>query len=105
MLTITLICPPQRRQTSMSIAKTRLRRSAQVIARCRSLADGSLDSTALPTTRVLGTTRARSTRMPGLPAILATTVDAQNSRLVTGILHKIPALWVSTYWIAGLAGP
>ena len=39
-----------------------LGRCAQVIARCRSVADGSLDSTALPAavTRVMETTRARS---------------------------------------------
>jgi hypothetical protein len=49
-LAMTLSFPPQRRQTSMSIqaseatpkvANTRLSRCAQVIARCRSLADGS----------------------------------------------------------------
>jgi hypothetical protein len=32
---------PQRRQTSRSMAKTRLRRCAQVRARCRSVADAS----------------------------------------------------------------
>jgi hypothetical protein len=32
---------PHRRQTSMSMAKTRLRRCAQVNARCRSATDGS----------------------------------------------------------------
>ena len=47
-LAITRSFPPQRRQTSMSIANTRLRRCAQVRDRCRSVADGSLDSTALP---------------------------------------------------------
>jgi hypothetical protein len=45
---MTLSFPPQRRQTSMSMAKTRLRRWAQVSARCRSVANGSLDFTALP---------------------------------------------------------
>jgi hypothetical protein len=43
-------------------AKTRFRRCPQVSDRCRSTADGSLDSTALPAAaeRVLGTTRALS---------------------------------------------
>jgi len=77
MLAITRSFPPQRRQVSMStrwidakhqekapwrLANTRLRRCAQVSARCRSVADGSLGSTALPAaaTRVFETTRARS---------------------------------------------
>src|SRR5690606_4724385 len=41
MLAITRSFPPQLRQISMSMANTRLRRCAHVIARCRSLADGS----------------------------------------------------------------
>jgi hypothetical protein len=40
MLAITRSFPPQRRQASMSMANTRFRRCAQVIAHCRSLADG-----------------------------------------------------------------
>ena len=62
MLAITLSCPPQRRQTSMSMANTRFRRCAQVIARCRSLADGAPHSLVwlAPAARVPGTTRARS---------------------------------------------
>jgi hypothetical protein len=62
MLAIARSFPPQRRQVSMSMANTRLRRGAQVRDRCRSAADGSADSTAwlAAATRVLGTTRARS---------------------------------------------
>jgi hypothetical protein len=41
MLAITRSFPPQLRQTSMSMANTRLRRCAHVSARCRSVADAS----------------------------------------------------------------
>jgi hypothetical protein len=54
MLAITRSFPPQLRQTSMSMANTRLRRCAQVSARCRP--PRSLAAAA----RVLGTIRARS---------------------------------------------
>ena len=51
--------PPHCRQVSMSMANTRLRRCAQVIARCGLMVDGSWCS--LPAAaRVLGTTRDRS---------------------------------------------
>jgi hypothetical protein len=70
-LAMTLSCPPQRRQVSMSIqaseatpkqANTRLSRCAQVRDRCRSVSDGSPPCPAwvLTTPRVPGTTRDRS---------------------------------------------
>ena len=62
MLAITRKCPPHCRQVSISIAKSCLSRCAQLIARCRSTADGSLASITLPAiaARVFGTIRARS---------------------------------------------
>ena len=59
MLAITRRRPPHCRQITMSMANTRLRRCAQVIARCRLVVDGlrcSLPAAA----RSLGTTCARS---------------------------------------------
>ena len=62
MLAITRSFPPHCRQVSISMANTRLSRCAQLIARCRSTADGSLDSIALPAAdaRVFSTIRTRS---------------------------------------------
>jgi hypothetical protein len=59
MLAMTRSRPPQRWQVSISMANTRLRRCAQVRARCRSVADASPRSLAAAT-RVLGMIRARS---------------------------------------------
>ena len=59
MLEITRSLPPQRRQRSMSMEKTRFKRCAQVIARWRDTSDlsGGAVSRAVPRP---GTTRERS---------------------------------------------
>ena len=58
MLAITRSLPPQCRQRSISMAKTRFKRCAQVIARWRSASVLSADVSRL--TPELGTTRERS---------------------------------------------
>ena len=62
MLAMTRSRPPQRRQVSMSMAKTRLRRCAQVRDRCQSVADASPHwlSGLAAAARALGTTWGRS---------------------------------------------
>lgn len=82
MLAITLSCPPQRRQVSMSMAKTRLRRCAQVSARCQAVADSSPRSGALlaAAARLMGTTRARAYQLS----------DSMASELAQAISGSMP---------------